>query len=60
MSDMTSIPRAARELGISEETLRKKIAGGEIPSYKLGPKATRVDLEEIKKITRTSKERRER
>lgn len=49
MADFTSIPRAARELGISEVTLRKKIEKGEIFAYKLGPKATRVDVEEIKR-----------
>ena len=44
---LLSISDAAKELGVSTETVRKKIRSGTWPFYKLGPKTTRIDPEEI-------------
>lgn len=49
---LVSIMKAARELGVNASTLRRKIRDGEWPAYRLGPKATRVDLEELKRLAR--------
>jgi hypothetical protein len=47
---LKSISDVARELSCSEQTVRQKIALGLWPSYRLGPKSTRLDVDEIKKI----------
>ncbi len=49
---LVSVSAAARELNISTQHVRKMIKLGRWPVYHLGPKATRVDLEEIKKLGR--------
>ena len=47
---LVSISIAARELSLSVEHLRKMIKAKRIPAYKLGPRATRVDLQEIRNL----------
>jgi excisionase family DNA binding protein len=49
---LVRITEAARQLGVCAEHIRHMIRIGKWPGYKLGPKATRVDLEEIKKLAR--------
>ena len=49
---LASISQAAKELSVSTEHLRRMIRAGSLPSYKLGPKATRIDVDEIKKLMR--------
>ena len=49
---LVSVTTAARELGLSNEHLRRLINSKRLPSYKLGPRATRVDLDEIRNLTR--------
>jgi len=46
------VAEAARLLGVSTEHARRKIRAGEWPAYQLGPKATRIDPEEIKSLGR--------
>jgi excisionase family DNA binding protein len=43
---------AAKELGVSTEHIRHMIRSGRWPFYSLGPKATRIDPEEIKALGR--------
>jgi excisionase family DNA binding protein len=43
---------AAEILDVSEGLLRKLIAQGKIPSYKLSEKTTRVDLDELRNYMR--------
>ena len=49
---LASISQAAKELSVSTEHLRRMIRAGSLPAYKLGPKATRIDVDEIKKLMR--------
>ena len=45
---LVKITEAAIKLSCSSQHIRKMIREGKVPSYKLGPKSTRVDLEEIR------------
>lgn len=49
---LVSITVAAKELGVSTEHIRRMIRAGKWPVYSLGPKATRIDPEEIKALGR--------
>jgi len=49
---LVSIQEAARALGVSPDTVRRRIKGGHWPYYPLGPKAIRLDVEEIKSLGR--------
>lgn len=39
---VTSIQGAADRLGVTERTIRRKIAAGELPAYRLGAKTIRI------------------
>ena len=47
-----SIPKASKELQVSERHLRKLLRLGRIPAYKLSPRTTRVDLDELREHMR--------
>ena len=47
-----SVGDAAEILDVSEGLLRKLIAQGKIPSYKLSEKTTRIDLDELRNYMR--------
>jgi excisionase family DNA binding protein len=49
---LMTIASASRELGISSAHLRRMLKSGKIPGYCLGPKATRIDVDEVKKLGR--------
>lgn len=49
---LMNLTRAAEVLGMSVLTIRRRISSGEWPAYKLGPKSTRVDPDEIKSLGR--------
>ncbi len=46
------ISEAARELDCSKDLIRKMIKSGKWPSYQVGSKAVRVDIEEIRNLSR--------
>ncbi len=46
------VGEAAEILDVSEGLLRKLIAQGKIPSYKLSEKTTRIDLDELRNFMR--------
>ncbi len=50
---LVSVTQGAKELGISVEHIRRQIRAGRWPYYKLGPKATRIDPDEIKALGRS-------
>lgn len=49
---LVKVEEATRRLGVSRETILKRIHSGEWPFYRLGEKAIRVDVEEIIRLTR--------
>jgi excisionase family DNA binding protein len=49
---LVSVSAAARELGVSTEHIRRMMRAGKWPSYKLGPKAMRLDPDEIRALGR--------
>ncbi len=49
---LMSIRTAARELGCSAEHAWRMVKVGKWPAYRLGPKTTRLDVEEIKALGR--------
>ena len=57
---LLSISQGARELGVSIEHARRQIRAGRWPFYKLGPKATRIDIDEIRKLYAMPDERKTR
>ena len=50
MGNLKRVSDAAKELGVSMEHVRKQIRQGEWPSYELGSKARRLDVDEIREI----------
>jgi excisionase family DNA binding protein len=49
---LISVSAASKELGVSIEHIRRMIRAGKWPVYRLGPKATRLDPEEIRALGR--------
>lgn len=49
---LLTIEDAAKELKCSPETLWRQIRLGRLPAYKLSPRTTRVDMEELKAFGR--------
>jgi len=49
---LMSVTAAAKELGVSVEHIRRMIRSSKWPVYRLGPKATRIDPEEIRALGR--------
>jgi excisionase family DNA binding protein len=45
-----SIKEAASHLSVSKDTIRRRIASGELQAFKAGPKLIRVDLDEAEKL----------
>lgn len=43
---------AAEYLGITDRTLRRMIAAGDLPAYRLGPRLLRLDLADLDKLLR--------
>ena len=53
---LMSVTAAAKELGVSTMHIRRMIRLGKWPIYRMGPKATRIDVEEIKTLGRLTAE----
>jgi len=49
---LLSINQTARELGLSGSHVRKMVKRGLWPSYSLGKKAIRLDVDEIRRLAR--------
>ena len=49
---LVSITQGAKELGVCTEQARRMIRAGKWPTYKLGPKSTRIDVDEIRNLSR--------
>ena len=49
---LASIAEAATYIGVSSKTIRRRIADGSITGYRFGPRAIRVDLDEVYRLLR--------
>ena len=47
-----SIPKAAKIMKVSAATIRTSIKNGGLPAYLFGKRTIRLDLDEIRKLTR--------
>ncbi len=54
---LVGITEASRQLGVSAEHIRRQVRSGRWPVYKLGLKAVRLDVEEIRQLGRLATER---
>ena len=52
--EYVTVAQAARILGLSEATIRERIREGLWPSYRLGERSYRLDLDEIRNLTKAS------
>jgi len=50
---LISIQEAAKALKVSDRHVRRMIAEGKYPFYRIGSRAVRLDLEEIKSASRS-------
>ena len=46
-SDYPTVEKAAEDLGVSAETIRRWIRDGRLIAYRVGPRRLRVDLESL-------------
>lgn len=49
---LDTLSNAAEQFGVTPKTLRRWIADGRIPGYRLGPRMLRVDLNELEALLR--------
>lgn len=49
---LTSLQGAATYADLSARTVRRYIADGRLPAYRIGPKLVRIDLDDLDKIVR--------
>lgn len=49
---MLSIADAAHLTGVSDKTIRRRIADGSLSAYRMGPRLIRVDLVELDLLLR--------
>ena len=49
---LVSVNRGSKRLGVCEAHTRRQIKAGLWPCYSLGPKALRIDVEEIRSLSR--------
>jgi excisionase family DNA binding protein len=47
---LKTVSQVARELGLSEQTVRRRIITREWPAMRFGPKSWRLDIDEIRRI----------
>lgn len=45
--ELVTLEAAADYLGVNPLTIRRRIAAGDLPGYRLGPRVLRVDLAEV-------------
>ena len=50
--DLVSVPEAARLLSVSTSTVRRLIASGELPSYRVGARSVRLNRRELGRALR--------
>lgn len=53
MEELGTMEEAARLLGVSVKTIRRRIADGSITAYKYGPRLIRVDMRSLNNCRRS-------
>ena len=53
--ELISVPRAAKELGVAERTLRRAVDEGEIEAFRFGSRWVRIEREALRKWVRTKR-----
>lgn len=48
--DLVTLQYASRTRGVSERTLRRRIADGSLPAYRFGPRLLRVKLADLDQL----------
>jgi excisionase family DNA binding protein len=51
---LVSIQEVARVLGVSDRHIRRMMAKGRYPFYRIGDRAVRLDIDEIKSVSRSA------
>ncbi len=54
-----TIPKGAKILNVSAATLRSSIKNGDLPSYSFGRRSVRIDVDEIRRLARSTAEGKE-
>lgn len=49
-SELLSVEQAAEYLGVNPLTVRRRIACGQIPGYRLGPRLIRIKREDLEAL----------
>ena len=49
---LINLSRAAEQYDISVKTLRRRIADGSLPAYRVGPRLVRIDPADLDKLER--------
>ena len=52
MSTTLSIRAAADAYGVSEKTIRRRIASGDLPAFRFGPRSIRLRPEDVEALAR--------
>jgi excisionase family DNA binding protein len=52
MAQKITIADAAKEFGVCERTVRRRIADGTLPAYRVGPRAIRIDVDDLGALLR--------
>jgi excisionase family DNA binding protein len=47
-----SVAEGAAHYGMSDRTIRRYIASGILPAYRIGPRAIRIDLDDLERLAR--------
>ena len=48
--DLVTIAVAAERLGLSTKSIRRRIADGTLPAYRVGPRLIRLDAEDVDRL----------
>ncbi len=51
-TELLSVEQAATYLGVNRLTVRRRIASGDIPAYRLGPRLIRIRPEDLDALLR--------
>lgn len=49
---LISIPKAAKQLDVHSDTVRRMIATGDLPAYRIGPRVVRVAAADVRRLAR--------